>query len=44
MKDYQALGHMEPIPQSESDKKEAYYLPHVGVLKDTSSTTRLLGY
>lgn len=43
MQDYQDLGHMEPIPEAEIqvDCTRSYYLPHHGVVKEGSSTTKL---
>ncbi|XP_038106683.1 uncharacterized protein LOC119766295 [Culex quinquefasciatus] len=43
MSEYQQLGHMELIPQSEVDKhpSECFYLPHHAVQKEDSSTTKL---
>lgn len=37
--EYHKLGHMEEVPQSEVHT--GYYLPHHGVLKGASSTTKL---
>lgn len=41
MKKYLELGHMELVPQSDYAKKEAYYLPHYTVLRESNSTTNL---
>jgi hypothetical protein len=39
MKEYEELGHMEPVTHHE-EKGTCYYLPHHPVLKETSSTTK----
>ncbi|XP_050305066.1 uncharacterized protein LOC126742465 [Anthonomus grandis grandis] len=42
MQEYRILGHMSEIPSHEIDCDESvYYMPHHGVIKDDSSTTRL---
>ncbi|GFY46640.1 DUF1758 domain-containing protein [Trichonephila inaurata madagascariensis] len=41
MQEYLTLGHMELIPKNDYAKKEAYYLPHHAVLRDSSTTTKL---
>ncbi|XP_038116638.1 uncharacterized protein LOC119768917 [Culex quinquefasciatus] len=43
MREYQKLGHMEEIPETEvqADCTKSYYLPHHGVVKEDSSTTKL---
>ncbi|GFY26310.1 DUF1758 domain-containing protein [Trichonephila clavipes] len=40
MQEYLTLGHMELVPKSDYAKREANYLPHHAVLRD-SSTTKL---
>ncbi|GFT95539.1 DUF1758 domain-containing protein [Trichonephila clavipes] len=40
MQEYLTLGHMELVPKNDYAKREAYYLPHHAVLRD-SSTTKL---
>ncbi|GFS80422.1 integrase catalytic domain-containing protein [Trichonephila clavipes] len=40
MQEYLTLGHMELFPNNDYAKREAYYLPHHAVLRD-SSTTKL---
>ncbi|GFU71892.1 DUF1758 domain-containing protein [Trichonephila clavipes] len=40
MQEYLTLRHMELVPKNDYAKKEAYYLPHHAVLRD-SSTTKL---
>jgi hypothetical protein len=39
MKEYEELGHMEPI-KSQDGRNTCYYLPHHSVFKETSSTTK----
>ena len=39
MKEYEELGHMEPVTPQEG-KSTCYYLPHHPVFKETSSTTK----
>jgi hypothetical protein len=39
MREYEDLGHMEPVTSHEV-KNTHYYLPHHPVFKETSSTTR----
>lgn len=43
MNEYQTLGHMEKVSESEVQNKNkiTYYLPHHGVFKDSSLTTKL---
>ena len=41
MEEYCKLGHMVQIPQQEIFAKPSYYLPHHGVLRDDSLTTKL---
>lgn len=40
MKEYLSLGHMRPIAREEL-KAKGYYLPHHGVTKESSETTKL---
>ena len=39
MKEYEDLGHMQPVTTCE-EGQQCYYLPHHPVFKETSSTTR----
>jgi hypothetical protein len=39
MKEYEDLGHMEPV-KSQERKNTYYFLPHHPVFKETSSTTK----
>ncbi|XP_065094995.1 uncharacterized protein LOC135716231 [Ochlerotatus camptorhynchus] len=43
MQEYQDLGHMELIPETEIlvNCTKSYYLPHHGVVKEDSTTTKL---
>ena len=41
MREYETLGHMEPVKNEEEDITPVYYLPHHGVIKQSSSTTKL---
>lgn len=43
MREYQALDHMQPIPSAELTKpsSECFYLPHFGVVREQSETTKL---
>nr|XP_012153583.1 PREDICTED: uncharacterized protein LOC105664297 [Megachile rotundata] len=40
IQEYLTLGHMSPVP-NEQETNEGYYLPHHGVIKNTSDTTKL---
>jgi len=39
MREYEELGHMEPVPHEEG-KQTCYFLPHHPVFKETSTTTK----
>jgi len=39
MKEYEDLGHMEPV-KSQEGKTTCYFLPHHPVFKETSTTTK----
>jgi hypothetical protein len=39
MREYEELGHMEPI-KSQEGRNTCCYLPHHAVFKETSSTTK----
>jgi len=39
MKEYEELGHMEPV-KSQEGKQACYFLPHHPVFKETSTTTK----
>ncbi|GFY77442.1 DUF1758 domain-containing protein, partial [Trichonephila inaurata madagascariensis] len=41
MQEYLTLGHMELVPKHDYAIREAYYLPHHAVLRDSSTTTKL---
>lgn len=41
MTEYEVLGHMEPVEKHEKEPPSVYYFPHHGVLKMSSSTTKL---
>ncbi|GFR14023.1 DUF1758 domain-containing protein [Trichonephila clavata] len=41
MKEYLDLKHMELVPDSEINNSNSLYLPHHGVVRDTSCTTKL---
>ncbi|XP_071574141.1 uncharacterized protein [Temnothorax nylanderi] len=41
MVEYQGLGHMKRVPSSQAEPTPAYYLPHHGVLREQSLTTKL---
>ncbi|XP_018362817.1 PREDICTED: uncharacterized protein LOC108760999 [Trachymyrmex cornetzi] len=41
MKDYESMGHMELLPKNSDDQAVANYLPHHGVTREESSTTKL---
>jgi len=38
---YESLGHMVQVPPSQPEPKSTYYLPHHGVFKENSLTTKL---
>ena len=39
--EYLSLGFVERVPENEYWKEDAYYLPHHGVLRESSMTTKL---
>jgi hypothetical protein len=39
MREYEELGHMQPVTSQES-KQPSYFLPHHAVIKNTRTTTR----
>ncbi|XP_029678544.1 uncharacterized protein LOC115244758 [Formica exsecta] len=39
--EFERLGHMRPVPMPQGDIEPAVYLPHHGVIRESSSTTRL---
>lgn len=41
MSEYEALGHMQRIPHLSSEPAQVYYLPHHGVVREDSSSTKL---
>ena len=41
MEEYCKLGHMVKIPQQQISAEPSYYLPHHGVLREDSLTTKL---
>jgi len=41
MREYIALGHMSPVPDGDQESKPIVYLPHHGVFKDSSATTKI---
>lgn len=41
LQEYQSLGHMVPVPESEINDFPVFYLPHHGVLRESSQTTKL---
>lgn len=41
LQEYQDLGHMIPVPEHEIDNFPAFYLPHHGVVREHSQTTKL---
>ncbi|XP_011884025.1 PREDICTED: uncharacterized protein LOC105571160 [Vollenhovia emeryi] len=41
MFDYEQLQHMTRVPESQPEPSLTYYLPHHGVIRESSSTTRL---
>ncbi|XP_011341045.1 uncharacterized protein LOC105281490 [Ooceraea biroi] len=41
MTEYERLHHMTPVPDSEPEPQYAYYLPHHGVIRESSLTTKL---
>jgi len=41
LNEYQKLGHMKLVSGSQAEPKFFYYLPHHGVVRETSSTTKL---
>ncbi|XP_071642969.1 uncharacterized protein [Temnothorax longispinosus] len=41
MVEYRNLGHVQIVPSSESEPSLVYYLPHHGVLREQSLTTKL---
>ncbi|XP_017473006.1 PREDICTED: uncharacterized protein LOC108363978 [Rhagoletis zephyria] len=41
LREYESLGHMTRVPESIPEPQQFYYLPHHGVLKESSSSTKL---
>ncbi|XP_029673481.1 uncharacterized protein LOC115241711 [Formica exsecta] len=41
MQQYEALGHMGPVSQSEPTEERVSYLPHHGVMRESSTSTKL---
>lgn len=41
IQEYESLDHMSVVPPDQLQTKPVYYLPHHGVLKSTSSSTKL---
>ncbi|XP_043288426.1 uncharacterized protein [Venturia canescens] len=41
LKEYESMGHMILVPESTTDSKCVYYLPHHGVIRTNSLTTKL---
>lgn len=41
LQNYESLGHMIRVPPSRPEPKSTYYLPHHGVFRENSSTTKL---
>lgn len=39
--EYEKLGHMKLVPSSQTDPESVYYLPHHGVIRENSTTTKL---
>ncbi|XP_057324205.1 uncharacterized protein LOC130666897 [Microplitis mediator] len=39
--EYEAMGHMQKVPDSYQSSHITYYLPHHGVLREESTTTKL---
>ena len=41
MKEYFDLNHAEKVPEEEVNDSDVYYMPHHGVVRESSSTTKL---
>jgi hypothetical protein len=41
MSEYESFGHMVPVPSDAPEPPHAYYLPHHGVIREDSKTTKL---
>ncbi|XP_037908650.1 uncharacterized protein LOC119650147 [Hermetia illucens] len=41
LKEYESLGHMKKVSEDKSSPTESFYLPHHGVLREDSLTTKL---
>lgn len=41
LQEYQFLGHMTPVPESDIEQFPVFYLPHHGVLREQSLSTKL---
>ncbi|XP_044586009.1 uncharacterized protein LOC123266046 [Cotesia glomerata] len=41
MQEYETLGHMVSVPKDDPEPQHVYYLPHHGVLREQSTSTKL---
>lgn len=41
MEEYERLDHMRKVPANAQDPDESFYLPHHGVIRESSTTTKL---
>ncbi|XP_024872049.1 uncharacterized protein LOC112454731 [Temnothorax curvispinosus] len=41
LQEYESMGHMELVPENQEDPDVVYYLPHHGVTRKESDTTKL---
>ncbi|XP_037915243.1 uncharacterized protein LOC119654152 [Hermetia illucens] len=41
LKEYESLGHMKKVSEDKSSPTESFYLPHRGVMREDSLTTKL---
>jgi len=41
LQEYESLGHMSPVPDSQINVVPVFYLPHHGVMREHSQTTKL---
>ena len=41
LEEYERLQHMKRVPETQAEPQLSYYLPHHGVIRESSITTKL---